>query len=59
MPRGKADYYERRREVWLSDPDTRGYYERERREIEQIDAVIRSLDQLRAGISKTESEANG
>jgi ribosome-binding protein aMBF1 (putative translation factor) len=34
----------------------RASYERERREIDQIDAVIRSLDQLRldAGISKAE-----
>ena len=34
----------------------RATYERERREIDQIDAVIRSLDQLRvdAGISKAE-----
>jgi transcriptional regulator with XRE-family HTH domain len=56
MPQGKADYYERRKKAWLSDPETRAHYERERREIEQIDAVIRSLDQLRvdAGISKAE-----
>ena len=55
MP-GKADYYERRKKAWLNDPETRAHYERERREIEQIDAVIRSLDQLRvsAGISKAE-----
>jgi len=55
MPPGTADY-ERRKETWLSDPETRAHYERERREIEQIDAVIRSLDQLRvnAGISKAE-----
>ncbi|MGA2471543.1 MAG: helix-turn-helix transcriptional regulator [Solirubrobacteraceae bacterium] len=56
MARAASDYYQRRKEAWLSDPETRGHYERERREIEQIDAVIRSLDQLRvdAGISKTE-----
>jgi ribosome-binding protein aMBF1 (putative translation factor) len=56
MARAASDYYERRKAAWLSDPETRGQYERERREIEQIDAVIRSLDQLRvdAGISKTE-----
>jgi transcriptional regulator with XRE-family HTH domain len=56
MPPGKADSYERRKKAWLKDPETRAHYERERREIEQIDAVIRALDQLRvdAGISKAE-----
>ena len=56
MARAASDYYERRKKVWLNDPETRTHYERERREIEQIDAVIRSLDQLRvdAGISKAE-----
>jgi DNA-binding XRE family transcriptional regulator len=49
-------YYERRRRDWLTDGETRAEYERARREIEQIDAVIRSLDELRqdAGISKAE-----
>jgi len=53
---GSGDYYERRRAGWLRDPGARASYERERREIDQIDAVIRSLDQLRvdAGISKAE-----
>ena len=53
---GNGDYYERHRTAWLRDPDARASYERERREIDQIDAVIRSLDQLRvdAGISKAE-----
>ncbi|MGA2008735.1 MAG: helix-turn-helix transcriptional regulator [Solirubrobacteraceae bacterium] len=56
MPPGETDYCERRRKTWLNDPETRGHYERERREIEQVDAVIRSLDQLRvdAGVSKAE-----
>jgi transcriptional regulator with XRE-family HTH domain len=56
MVRAASEHYERRKEAWLNDPATRAHYERERREIEQIDAVIRSLDQLRvdAGISKTE-----
>ncbi len=56
MGRTKSNYYDRHTEAWLSDPETRAHYERGRREIEQIDAVIRSLDQLRAdaGISKTE-----
>jgi hypothetical protein len=53
---GSGDYYGRRRAAWLRDPEARASYERERREIDQIDAVIRSLDQLRldAGISKAE-----
>ncbi len=56
MARATSGYYEHRKEAWLSDRQTRDHYERERREIEQIDAVIRSLDQLRvdADISKTE-----
>jgi transcriptional regulator with XRE-family HTH domain len=53
---GNGDYYRRHRAAWLRDPEARASYERERREIDQIDAVIRSLDQLRieAGISKAE-----
>src|ERR1700730_13300560 len=49
-------YYDKRRQDWLADEDTRAEYERARREIEQIDAVIRSLDELRedAGMSKAE-----
>jgi len=49
-------YYEKRRQGWLADEDTRAEYERARSEIEQIDAVIRSLDELRedAGMSKAE-----
>lgn len=49
-------YYARRRHGWLADAEARAEYERARREIEQIDAVIRSLDQLRvdAGMSKAE-----
>ena len=40
----------------LADPEFRSEYERARREIAQVDAVIRRLDQLRedAGISKAE-----
>lgn len=51
-----TSYYDRRRQGWLADDDTRTEYERARREIEQIDAVIRSLDELRedAGMSKAE-----
>ena len=53
---GSGDYYGRRRAAWLRDPEALASYERERREIDQIDTVIRSLDQLRvdAGISKAE-----
>jgi DNA-binding XRE family transcriptional regulator len=51
-----TSYYEKRRQDWLANEDTRAEYERARREIEQIDAVIRSLDELRedAGMSKAE-----
>ncbi len=49
-------YYARRRRDWLADEETRAEYERARLEIEQIDAVISSLDQLcvDAGMSKAE-----
>jgi DNA-binding XRE family transcriptional regulator len=52
----EVSYYERRRQDWLADDDARAAYERARHEIEQIDAVIRSLDELRkdAGMSKAE-----
>jgi DNA-binding XRE family transcriptional regulator len=51
-----TSYYEKRRQGWLADEGTRAEYERARSEIEQIDAVIRSLDELRehAGMSKAE-----
>jgi hypothetical protein len=51
-----TSYYARRRRDWLADEETHAEYERARREIEQIDAVISSLDQLRmdAGMSKAE-----
>jgi DNA-binding XRE family transcriptional regulator len=51
-----TSYYDRRRRDWLADEGTRAEYERARHEIEQIDAVIRSLDELRenAGMSKAE-----
>jgi DNA-binding XRE family transcriptional regulator len=52
----ETSYYEKRRQDWLVDDHTRAEYERARGEIEQIDAVIRSLDELRedAGMSKAE-----
>jgi DNA-binding XRE family transcriptional regulator len=51
-----TSYYDKRRQEWLADDDTRAEYVRARREIEQIDTVIRSLDELRedAGMSKAE-----
>jgi DNA-binding XRE family transcriptional regulator len=51
-----TSYYEKRRQGWLADEDARAEYERARLEIEQIDAVIQSLDDLRedAGMSKAE-----
>jgi DNA-binding XRE family transcriptional regulator len=51
-----TSYYERRRHEWLADEETRVEYDRARREIEQIDTLIRSLDALRedAGMSKAE-----
>lgn len=51
-----TSYYDRRRRDWLADKDTRAEYARTRREIEQIDTLIRSLDKLRedAGMSKAE-----
>jgi DNA-binding XRE family transcriptional regulator len=56
MTRIDTSYYEKRRQDWLANEDTRAEYERARQEIEQIDAVIRSLDELRedAGLSKAE-----
>jgi DNA-binding XRE family transcriptional regulator len=51
-----TSYYDKRRQSWLADEETRTEYERARHEIEQIDAVICSLDELRvdAGMSKAE-----
>jgi DNA-binding XRE family transcriptional regulator len=51
-----TSYYTKRRQEWLADEDTHAEYDRARQEIEQIDAVIRSLDELRedAGMSKAE-----
>jgi transcriptional regulator with XRE-family HTH domain len=51
-----TSYYDRRRRDWLADDDARGEYERAHREIELIDTLIRSLDELResAGMSKAE-----
>jgi ribosome-binding protein aMBF1 (putative translation factor) len=49
-------YHDRRLARRLKDPEFRAEYERHRREIAQIDAVVRRLDNLRekAGMSKAE-----
>lgn len=52
-----ATYHERRLERRLKeDAEFRAEFERQRREIAQIDAVVRQLDELRerAGMSKAE-----
>jgi ribosome-binding protein aMBF1 (putative translation factor) len=52
----RAGFHERRRTERMRDPEFRAEYERARSEIEQIDAVVRSLDELResTGTSKTD-----
>ncbi len=49
-------YHDRRLERRLEDPEFRAEFERQRREIAQIDSVVRQLDELReqAGMSKAE-----
>lgn len=51
-----TSYYNKRRQDWLADGDTRAEYERARREIEQIDTVIRSLDELRQDACMSKAE---
>jgi ribosome-binding protein aMBF1 (putative translation factor) len=58
-PKAKLDtaYHDRRLERRLKeDPEFRAEFERQRREIAQIDSVVRQLDELRerAGMSKAE-----
>lgn len=50
-----TSYYDRRRRDWLVDDDAHAEYERARREIEQIDTVIRSLDIVACGHNFRES----
>jgi DNA-binding XRE family transcriptional regulator len=52
----RTSFHERRRTERMRDPEFRAEYERTRSEIEQIDSVVRSLDQLResTGTSKTD-----
>lgn len=49
-------YHDRRLARRLEDPEFRAEYKRHRREVAQIDAVVRELDELRqrAGMSKAE-----
>lgn len=57
MPkRLNTSYHKRMMATRMEDPEFRAEYERARREIEQVDSVIRQLDQLRqeAGLSKAE-----
>lgn len=52
----QASFHERRSAERMRDPEFRAEYERTRSEIDQIDAVVRSLDELResTGTSKTD-----
>lgn len=53
----KTSYHDRRLARRLqNDPDFRAEFERQQREIAQIDSVVRQLDELRerAGLSKAE-----
>ncbi len=55
MPkRSAANFHKRMLAARMRDPEFRQEYQRARREIDQVDAVIRQLDRLReeAGISK-------
>ena len=49
-------YHQRRLHERLQDPEFRREYEAARRQIDQVDAVVRTLDRLRAdsGLSKAE-----
>ena len=40
----------------MEDPEFRAEYERARREIDQVDSVIRQLDELREGAGLTKAE---
>lgn len=48
--------HERRRAERMADPAYREAYERAAREIAQTDAVIRELDELRAGLGMSKAE---
>ena len=51
-----TSYHKRMLAARMEDPEFRAEYERARREIDQVDSVIRQLDQLReqAGLTKAE-----
>lgn len=51
-----TSYHKRMIATRMDDPEFRAEYERARREIDQVDSVIRQLDELReaAGLSKAE-----
>jgi ribosome-binding protein aMBF1 (putative translation factor) len=51
-----TSYHDRRRAERLQDPEFRREYERARAQIDQVDAIMRQLDQLRneAGMPKAE-----
>ena len=52
----KTDYHARRRAERMQDPDFRAEYERTRRELGQVNDVMREIDGLRAeaGLSKAQ-----
>ena len=61
MPEGIDTGYHKRKLVdRMENPEFRAEYERSRREIDQVDSVIRQLDQLReeAGLTKAELARN-
>jgi DNA-binding XRE family transcriptional regulator len=51
-----TNYHKRMLAARMKDPEFRTEYERARREIDQVDSVIRQLDELReqAGLTKAE-----
>lgn len=52
----KTDYHARHRAERMQDPEFRAEYERTRRELAQVNEVMRALDTLRteAGVSKAQ-----
>jgi ribosome-binding protein aMBF1 (putative translation factor) len=56
MPNLDTSYHKRRLDVRMQDPKFRREYEAARRQIDQVDSVMRALDHLRieAGIPKAE-----
>jgi len=56
MPTQDTSHHARRRDERLQDPEFRQEYDAARRQIDQVDAIVRALDQLRidAGLPKAE-----